>query len=87
MARPRAISGARDIPLDHSWTVALTPPGACAGPAQATALTDWVPASAPGTVAEALEAAGRWRRDVPASLHDRDAWWRLALEETGRRRL
>ncbi|MDB5418378.1 MAG: manB3 [Phenylobacterium sp.] len=87
MARPRAISGARDIPLDHSWTVALTPPGACAGPAQATALTDWVPASAPGTVAEALEAAGRWRRDAPASLHDRDAWWRLALEETGRRRL
>lgn len=87
MALPRAISGARDLPLDHSWAVALTPPDACAGPAEAAALTDWIAARAPGTVAQALEAAGRWRRDTPAPLHDKDAWWRLPLEEAGRRRL
>jgi beta-mannosidase len=65
----------------------LTPPGACAGPADAARLADWIPARAPGTVAQALEAAGRWSRAAPAPLHDRDAWWRLPLAETGRRRL
>jgi len=81
------ISGARHVRLDEGWTLALTAPDACATPADAARLSDWIAARAPGTVASALEAAGRWRRDAPEPLHDKDAWWRLALTESGPRRL
>ncbi|WP_205853746.1 glycoside hydrolase family 2 protein [Phenylobacterium deserti] len=67
--------------------MAATPAGACATPADARALPDWVEARAPGTVAQALEAAGLWRRDQPTPLHDQDFWWRLPLPSTGPQRL
>jgi beta-mannosidase len=84
MARVRSITGERVQPLRQSWSMALTPPDACATPADAARLTDWIPAQVPGTVAGALEAAGRWRRDAPTPLHDQDAWWRLDLPHAGR---
>jgi beta-mannosidase len=61
------------------WELALTPAGACAGPAEAARLTAWIPARAPGTTAQALAAAGRWRQDAPEALHDLDVWWRSEL--------
>jgi beta-mannosidase len=83
----RGITGTRVVSLEQGWRLALTPPDACATPAEAAKLADWIAARAPGTTAQALEAAGRWRSDAPAPLHDQDAWWRLELAETGRRRL
>jgi beta-mannosidase len=83
----RGITGTRAVSLEQGWRLALTPPDACATPAEAASLTDWIAARAPGTTAQALEAAGRWRREAPAPLHDQDAWWRRELTETGRRRL
>jgi beta-mannosidase len=83
----RGITGTRAVRLEEGWRLALTPPDACATPADAAGLADWIPARAPGTVAQALEAAGRWRREAPTPLHDQDAWWRLALAEHGPRRL
>ena len=81
------ISSTRRVRLDEGWRVALTAAGACATPADAASLTDWLPAKAPGTLAQALEAAGLWSRNAPEPLHDKDAWWRLDLNETGPRRL
>lgn len=81
------ITGTRRTPLGAGWRVAVTPPGACATPADAGHLTDWIEARVPGTLAAALAAAGRWRLDAPTFLHDQDAWWRLDLAERGRRRL
>jgi beta-mannosidase len=86
VARVRSITGERVRPLQQGL-LALTPPGACATPAEAARLTDWIAAQVPGTVAGALEAAGRWSRDAPTPLNDRDAWFRLDLPGAGRRRL
>lgn len=86
MARVRALTGRLDHKLER-WELALTPPGACAGPAEAARLTDWIPATAPGTAAQALAAAGRWPADAPGPLHDKDVWWRTALAPGGPRTL
>lgn len=87
MGRLTTVGGAREVRLEDGWRAALTAAGACATPAEAAALTDWIPARAPGTVAQALDAAGRWRRGTPLRLNDHDCWWRLELPEVGRRRL
>jgi beta-mannosidase len=87
MGRLTTVSGTREMRLEDGWWLALTPAGACASPAEAASLTDWIPARAPGTVAQALEAAGRWRRGTPLILNDQDCWWRAELPEAGRRRL
>jgi len=81
------ISSTRRVRLDDGWRVAVTGAGACATSAEAAKLGDWIEAKAPGTLAQALEAAGRWRREAPEPLHDKDAWWRIDLPEAGRRRL
>ncbi|HEY8571193.1 hypothetical protein [Phenylobacterium sp.] len=73
--------------LTDGWSLAVTPSGACAGPAEAAKLTDWIPAPVPGTAALALERAGRWRRAAPEPLHDKDVWYRVSLPDAGRRRL
>ncbi|THD80564.1 MAG: glycoside hydrolase family 2 protein [Phenylobacterium sp.] len=87
MGRLTAVTGARQTRLAEGWRLSLTPASACATPAEAARLDDWIAATAPGTVAQALEAAGRWRRDTPLALNDKDAWYRLPLAEAGRRRL
>jgi beta-mannosidase len=77
-----------DFPDPHDlgggWRMAFTAPGACATPADAAGLTDWIDAVVPGTAAEALELAGGWRRDAPEPLHDRDVWYRLDVTPRGR---
>lgn len=87
MARVLSVSGQAQTSLTDGWRLALSPAGACATPADADALTDWIPAAVPGTVASALCAAGRFNLEAPTPLHDQDVWWRLELTGTGPRRL
>ncbi|TVZ62058.1 beta-mannosidase [Azospirillum brasilense] len=44
---------------------------------------DWLPAPVPGTVAQALRAAGLYRLGDPLPLHDRDVWYRVTLTGEG----
>jgi beta-mannosidase len=67
--------------LTDGWMMALTQAGLWAGPDDITAVEDFIPAFVPGTVAQALEAAGRYDRTNPLPLDDRDAWYLLRLDE------
>ncbi|MCK2053833.1 glycoside hydrolase family 2 protein [Methylobacterium sp. 37f] len=88
MARLRSIGGVAPRAVAGPWRLALTPPGACAGPGDLVErATDWIPAPVPGTVAAALRDAGRWSEAAPTPIHDRDAWYRTSLRETGPVRL
>lgn len=87
MGRLTSVSGTRELRLEAGWRMALTPAGACETPREAAELDDWIPARAPGAAAQALEAAGRWRRGTSLVLNDQDCWWRLELPQAGRRRL
>jgi beta-mannosidase len=82
-----ATDGRAPTRLDAGWTLALSTADACADPAAARALTDWIPALVPGTAAAALQAAGRWSRAAPQALHDRDVWYRTTLHGEGARTL
>ncbi|MCE1235223.1 MAG: glycoside hydrolase family 2 protein [Hyphomicrobiales bacterium] len=73
------------ILLDAGWIVVATAPDAAAIPADLAAPLDAVVASAPGTVAGALAACGRFSLDAQTRLHDRDWWWRRRLDLDGRR--
>lgn len=84
MARIVSVSTDTRIDLTDGWTLALSPPGACAGPAEAAALDDWIPAIVPGTVAAALEAAGRFSHAAPTPLTGVDAWYRVRPGVAGR---
>lgn len=79
--------GPEVLELERGWRMAVAPAGACAGPPQARALRGWIDATAPGTAAKALAAAGRWTPEQPEPLHDKDVWWRIVLPAVGRRRL
>ena len=87
MFPPWRIAGDHARPLNDGWRLAVTPAGACPSPAEAARLSDWLPATVPGTAAEALERPGRWSRAAPAPLHDQDVWYRTTPGETGRRTL
>jgi beta-mannosidase len=86
MARVRALTGRTEHRL-HRWEMALAAAGACAGPAEAQRLGDWIAAVAPGTAAQALVAAGRCSADAVPPLHDRDVWWRTEVPAGGERTL
>ncbi len=58
-----------------------TPPGLCAAPSALPATLDTLPAPVPGTLAGAMERAGRFDRTAPANLENLDAWYRLTLDE------
>ena len=73
--------------LDTGWAMACTPPGAAANPDGLGADLAWWPAPVPGTAAQALQAAGVWRSDDPAPLHNQDIWYRLHLPALGPGRL
>lgn len=68
-------------PLTDGWMMALTEPGAYTSPDGIAGVDDFIPAFVPGTVAQALEAVGRFDRENPAPLDDRDAWYLLRLDE------
>ncbi|WP_267357905.1 MULTISPECIES: glycoside hydrolase family 2 protein [unclassified Methylobacterium] len=87
MALIRNVDGRAPEALPGSWRLAVTPPGACAGPGDLDGVTDWIPASVPGTAAAALRAAGRWSETAPTPIHDQDVWYRTEVFGPGRYRL
>lgn len=71
--------GAETSLLSEGWSLLLTERGAYALPGDLPPDVDDVPAIVPGTVAAALEAAGRFDREKPEPLIDSDAWYRRSL--------
>ncbi len=71
--------------LSEGWNLVLTDAGTCISPSDVPLTSGFIPAPVPGTVAEALEKAGRFDRTKPQPLHDRDAWYicRLVDAEAG----
>jgi beta-mannosidase len=71
--------------LSEGWNLVLTEAGNCASPSDVPLTSGFIPAPVPGTVAEALERAGRFDRTKPQPLHDHDAWYicRLVDAEAG----
>jgi beta-mannosidase len=67
--------------LTDGWSLALTEPGACALPGNIPSDQETFPAIVPGTVAAALEAAGRFERNAPEPLIEKDAWYRRSLSD------
>lgn len=70
------------IQLAAGWQACCTPPDQCREPASLGASNrDWVDASAPGTVADALRSAGLWSLDgAPRQFDDEDWWYRLRFD-------
>lgn len=62
------------------WRLCVTLADAWATPAEMDAEADWLRAQVPGTAAAALEAAGRFSREDPMPLHDKDVWYRCRIE-------
>ncbi len=75
------------IQLCDGWMLAVTGAGQAHTPSQIAASDVWITASVPGTATSALRAAGRWTIDKAYSLHDKDIWYRLALQKSGSYRL
>jgi beta-mannosidase len=67
--------------LSSGWRMILTPAGAAADPAALADFSGAVDAPVPGTVAGALERAGRFDRTAPEPLDHLDAWYALDLAE------
>ena len=65
--------------LSSGWRMVLTPAGAAADPATLAAFPDRIDAPVPGTVAGALERAGRFDRTAPEPLDHLDVWYGLDL--------
>jgi len=65
--------------LSTGWRMALTPAGAAADASALDSLSDFLDAPVPGTVAGALERAGRFDRAAPEPLDHLDAWYVLDL--------
>ncbi len=65
--------------LSTGWRMALTVANAAADSAALDSLSDFLDAPVPGTVAGALERAGRFDRTAPQPLDHLDAWYTLDL--------
>ena len=72
--------------LSEGWTLTLTPADAYETPSDIPASLESLHVSVPGTVAQALEAAGKFDRLAPAPLNDRDALYRLTMISDTRER-
>ena len=67
-----------------SWRLLRTEAGAVDLPAALPSPSaDWLPALVPGTVAAALQAAGRWQPDDAVGFDEADWWYRTTLEAEG----
>jgi len=71
--------GAEETLLAEGWNLVLTEPDACATPHDIPLSAQFIAAEVPGTVAAALEKAGRFDRDNPEPLDTRDAWYLCRL--------
>lgn len=65
--------------LSTGWRMALLPAGSAADPSALDSLSGFLDAPVPGTVAGALERAGRFDRAAPEPLDHLDAWYVLDL--------
>ncbi|MCC2612699.1 glycoside hydrolase family 2 protein [Neorhizobium petrolearium] len=74
-----SLIGAETSLLDEGWSLVVTEPGAHTLPGELPFMFDDIPAIVPGTAAAALEATGRFDRDNPAPLFDKDIWYRRSL--------
>lgn len=74
-------AGADILALDHGWVLKSTAAGACRVPSALPADLEKVPAPVPGTVAKALELAGRFDRSLPHLLNDQDHWYQRSLAD------
>lgn len=83
--RDARLPGALRVPGDWSWLETL--PGAADSPACLDERAAWLPAPVPGTVADAMRVAGRWRDTTPPAVHRHDYWYRLRFAASGRRLL
>ncbi|MCR6724012.1 glycoside hydrolase family 2 protein [Agrobacterium fabrum] len=80
------LPGESEEVLSEGWTLTLTPADACETPSDIPASLESFHVSVPGTVAQALEAAGKFDRLAPVALNDRDAWYRLTMISDARER-
>jgi beta-mannosidase len=78
-SRRAEIEGHEARPLADGWRVASTPPGLFAGPDELGAAS-WLEASAPGTAAAALAAAGLWRAGDSYDFDEEDWWFRTCFD-------
>jgi beta-mannosidase len=78
-------TAASALPTRHSlagdWAMVISEAGAYATPADIPERVRSIAAPVPGTVAEALERAGRFDRANPSVLNDRDFWYLATLED------
>lgn len=72
--------------LTEGWTLTLTEADAYSRPLEIPLDAETITAPVPGTVAEALEAAGKFDRFNPKPLNVSDAWYRLTLISDGPQR-
>lgn len=85
MARIHALTGLSPTPLDRAWQMAMGQPGVDT-PA-ATCGLDWLPATVPGTAAQALADAGISDPALLAGLHEITLWYRCPVPPGGPRLL
>jgi beta-mannosidase len=85
MARIHSVGGQLVTPLREGWELCSTAPGAAATPGVLDGR--WIPATVPGTAAQALRDAGEWSLDHPAPLHGLDFWFRIRFSADGPRTL
>lgn len=79
MAIFRGLGNRGDRPLNSGWQMVVSDAGQFASPGDIPAVQKRIAAPVPGTVAQALEAAGRFDRAAPVPLETRDFWYFLDL--------
>ncbi|WP_181703366.1 glycoside hydrolase family 2 protein [Chthonobacter albigriseus] len=82
-----ATDTAPDVARHEGWRLLSTRSGAFPTPDALPPDAEFTPAEVPGTVAGALERAGRFDRQAPIPLHDDDHWFLGDLVGRGRTRL
>ena len=67
--------------LHSNWQLTATAPNAIDNPEiLAKKELEWIPATVPGTVAQALQTAGKWSIDKSEDFDDRDWWYQCTFE-------
>jgi beta-mannosidase len=79
----RAVAPGAARRIDGGWKMALTKPGAYAGPQDHARLTGWIDAQCPGTAAGALRRAGLFEIASPTRLHDKDVVFSTQISGDG----